>query len=508
MKIRIFISSVQKELADERLALQILISTDPFLARHCVPVLFERQPATLRPKPTPYLELLKSCQVYVAVLWKEYGAITAGKSATHREYELAQKLGMPTLITIRGPAGLERDPGTNALIDEIRSAGHTYDRFETTEELQKHVRSRLIRHIQDIYHVEPTTDQNQVARHTIQVASAFERQRIDRLAWEELDHGIATEVVQSAQESTDKRIGLNDVRHGLWQRGYLWRDESDRYFATAAGALLFGSDPSILFPHCRLELAAHTGAERTSNPSDHQTVRKPLTRAIDESVSFIQRNTRHPLRVVGLKRINVSEYPEEALREAIVNALAHRDYEDAGRKISIDVFLDRIEIVSPGPLPGNLSLKMLQSGKARARSRNPNIAQGLVLLGRMEERGTGIQRMRDAMLDHGLDLPVIRVVEDEVVVTLPGPGENLDRIRIPDGEVITLEPSVEAKLNERQKEIVREVVRNGSVTTGWCKEQFGVVQDTAVRDLRELVEWKVLEVRGKGRGTHYVLAQS
>ncbi|NTU58612.1 MAG: DUF4062 domain-containing protein [Chlorobiaceae bacterium] len=507
MRIRVFISSVQKELGDERLALQILLSTDPFLSQHCVPVLFEEEPTALRPDPQAYLELLRSCQVYVGIVWKEYGRPVDGLSATHHEYRFARDFKLPALILIKGPNDLTRSPEADVFINEIKSDGHKYERFDTIEGLQEAVRKRLVRHIKETYDLEPTSDQNTSALQTIHIASLFERQRLEVLPWEEINMPIAHRLVANAEDADSDSIGDDDVKHSLWQRGYLWKDERNQYYATAAGLMLLAPDPSIYFAHARIQVAAYVGVTRTAKPLDHATIRKPLSEAIDETVTFIRKNTRHPLRVVGLQRIEVDEYPVEALREGLVNALAHRDYEDAARRVTVDVFKDRIEIVSPGNLPDNLTLKKLRSGNARSQSRNPNIAQGLVFLGRMEERGTGIMRMQDAMLDHGLDKPVINLSDGEVVLTFPGAGDNLDRIRTTEKAVQSLKPSVEAKLTDRQKAILKEAVLNGSVTSGWVCKTFNVTRETAVQDFASMVEFALLVRIGKGRGTRYEISR-
>lgn len=502
MRIKVFVSSVQKELADERMALQVLLSTDPFLVEHCVPILFEEEPSALHPNPKEYLQLLETCQVYLGVMWREYGNVVDEHSATHHEYNRAQELKLPTLITVKGGANLKRDAETQAFFNRIRTDGHTYDRFTDVESLQKKVRARLIKHIGETYAIEPTADQEHSAQLTMHVASSFERQRLTGVPWGKVNRKIATEIASAAE---GKKLMISAVRGALRRRGYLWRDEDENYFATAAGIVLFASDPSVHFSHTRVEIAAYSGKKRNAALLDHATLRLPIPTAIDETVSFIRKNTRQPLRIVGLKKVPVDEYPEEALREALVNALAHRDYEDTSARVMIDLFKDRIEISSPGSLAGNLTITKLRGGSARSRSRNPGIAQGLVFLHRMEERGTGIQRMKNAMLNHGLDKPKLTLDDDIFTVMLPGPGEDLDRIRTPKDDGAGIPPSVEAKLNKRQKKILNEVVKNGSVTTKWCKDTFGVVQDTAARDLKKLTQLKLLESRGKGRGTHYVL---
>jgi predicted HTH transcriptional regulator len=184
--------------------------------------------------------------------------------------------------------------------------------------------------------------------------------------------------------------------------------------------------------------------------------------------------------------------------------MAHRQYEDAGRKIILEVFADRVVVSSPGLPPAPITLASLRKGKYRPCSRNPVLAQCLSYFHRIEERGSGFRRMRDQMLDHGLDQPLIGTDTGYFQVVFPGPGDDLDRIRVPDGRFVVT-PAVEAKLNERQKRILAHVLEAGSVTSGWCLKEFGVVYNTAYRDLDGLVRLGVLSQEGSGRGTRYTL---
>jgi predicted HTH transcriptional regulator len=505
MKLRVFISSVQKELADERLAIQTLITTDPFLSEHCVPVLFDQHPAPLTPKPKPYLDLLDECNIYLCILWNEYGLKVNGLSATHREYRHANSKGMPILLNIKGPNTLKRPKEISDFITEIKEHHYTYARFKTSEELQNKVRDRLIRHIKDHYDIEPTNIQDSIAHQTIKVASSFERQRLDQIEWDDIDHSLTKDFVSKIEENPSDALTEEKIMNSLYKRGFFWRDENGQYFATAAGILFFAKDPSIVFPHARIQILVFHGTERSSKPDDKATIRKPILNAIDESVEFIQRNIRHPLRIVGLNRVKLDEYPKESVREALINALVHRDYEDAGRRIRVEIFKDRIEIISPGNLPGNLTLTKLSHGKASPRSRNPIIAQAISQKDLMEERGTGILRMREHMLNHGLDIPTFRLYDDELIVTLHGPGDNLDCLRTPSDVKGPITPAIESKLNERQRKIIHQANIEGKITSGWCSKAFGITRETAVQDLKGLTEVKLLMKKGKGRGVHYVL---
>jgi ATP-dependent DNA helicase RecG len=88
-------------------------------------------------------------------------------------------------------------------------------------------------------------------------------------------------------------------------------------------------------------------------------------------------------------------------------------------------------------------------------------------------------------------------------VTLPGPDGNFDRLRTPVDTKVLVPPSIEAQLNERQKQIMVQVQQEGKVTSGWCRGTFGVSYNTAYRDLSDLVERGLLVQCGKGRATRY-----
>jgi predicted HTH transcriptional regulator len=226
--------------------------------------------------------------------------------------------------------------------------------------------------------------------------------------------------------------------------------------------------------------------------------------AIERALAFIDRNTRHPMRVVGLNRVRLDEYPASGLREALVNAVAHRQYEDAGRKIMLEVFADRVVVSSPGLPPAPITLAALRRGKYRPCSRNPVLAQCLSYFHRIEERGSGFRRMRDQMLDHGLDQPLLGTDTGYFQVTFPGPGDNIDRLRVPEKQLL-ITPAVEAQLSDRQQRVLRHVLDAGSVTRRWCVAEFHVANDTAGRDLKSLTDLGLLIPEGRARAVRYVL---
>jgi predicted HTH transcriptional regulator len=188
-----------------------------------------------------------------------------------------------------------------------------------------------------------------------------------------------------------------------------------------------------------------------------------------------------------------------------VNAVAHRQYEDAGRKIILEIFADRVIVLSPGLPPRPITLANLRKGKYRPCSRNPVLAQCLSYFHRIEERGSGFRRMHDQMLDHGLDPPLLGTDTGYFQVTFPGPGDNIERLRVPEKELLVT-PAVEAQLNERQRSMVSLLVQGEILTSRRCEEEFGVTRDTASRDFSLLLELGLATKEGQGRSTRYVLA--
>jgi len=503
----VFVSSVQKELEDERLIVQNLLNTDPFLSAHSSPLLYEYEPASPDKALVDCLKCLDRCQVYLLIVAVQYGARIGDISITHAEYRRAKEKRLPILAFIRGDRDLKREEGTDALLREIDADGMKYKRFGNIIELQKEVRSAVVKLLQDRFGVNPSSDEDKIALQTIEATSFFESQPLTRLRWQDLDRDVLRKLLAATENKDASSVSETDLVFGASVRGLIWREPgTGEMYATAAGVILLAKDPSMVFPQCRILADAYRSTELDGDPRDHEDIRLPMPLAIDRAIAFIDRNTRHPMRIVGLNRVRLDEYPVNGLREALVNAVAHRQYEDGGRKIMLEVFSDRVVVSSPGMPPAPLTLAVLRKGKYRPCSRNPVLAQCLSYFHRIEERGSGFRRMRDQMLNHGLDQPLIGADTGYFQVTFPGPGDDIERIRVPQAQLLVT-PAVEAQLNERQKKIARQAVENGFVTAGWCMKNLHVVRDTAHRDLTALVAFGILVTKGAGRGTRYVLKE-
>ncbi len=508
-KLRVFVSSVQKELEHERAAAAQLISFDPFLLKHCEAVLYDKEPPVGRPNPKAYLDCLRSCQIYLLILDVEYGRPAGDLSATHQEYRLAQQTKLPTLVFIRGLDSRRddaREAKTKEFVNEIKRDGHKYVRFHDREDLRLAVRSGLYSVLEKEFNLKASQEDSEDGEQLIEVASTFETAPIPDVSAQSLDAAALASFVEAVIEQPEMRIWDDAPEHALVTRGLAVQRPGEPAIVSRAAYLLFAPRPANRFPQAEILVDAYPETEVSGKPRGQLNVNAPLLAAIEQILEFADKHTFHPTRVVGINNLTLDEYPVGALREALVNAVAHRNYEDASRKTNVQVFSDRIVVASPGYPPAPLTLAKLRKGNYRACSRNPLVAQSLATLKLMEQRGSGFARMRDAMLNHGLDVPTFAEQDGYFVVTFPGPNGNYERLKVAEGTPGLVSPAVEAQLNDRQKAIMVEAQKAGSVTSGWCRKRFGVTYNTAYLDLSDLVERKLLVQAGKGRATRYQLA--
>ncbi|HEY9250563.1 MAG TPA: DUF4062 domain-containing protein, partial [Rariglobus sp.] len=207
----------------ERAALGGLLATDPFLSATTVPRLFEEYPAPLRPNKRGYLDLLRTCNVYLLIVGREYGtALEDGLSATHQEYLLAQELHLPTLVCVKGDNTFAREEKAAALLQAARDHGYTYSRFNSQDELLGVARERLIEHIKREFDTQPTASENQTASEMLHTAADFERRQVTTLSLEDLDDKLARELVASAEDKPVDKLSDDAVRQALLSRSYLW----------------------------------------------------------------------------------------------------------------------------------------------------------------------------------------------------------------------------------------------------------------------------------------------
>lgn len=169
-----------------------------------------------------------------------------------------------------------------------------------------------------------------------------------------------------------------------------------------AGALMFADDINKFIPYSETILVAFKGTDKTYI-YDRKDVRNDLLIQLNEAMAFLKKHLNVRSEIRELNRYDIYELPLDALREALVNALVHRDYSMRGTNISVNIFDDRVEIVNPGGFASGLSKENF--GKESIR-RNLIIADLFHRMDKMERVGSGIGRMRTLMKEAGLKTPV------------------------------------------------------------------------------------------------------
>lgn len=198
-----------------------------------------------------------------------------------------------------------------------------------------------------------------------------------------------------------------------------------------------------------------------------------------------------PISYQGLERMEPLEYPEPALREAILNAIIHKEY-SAGTWIYLRVRDDRLTIWNPGPLPEELTIEQLKTDHS-SHPRNEHIASVFFLAGYIENWGRGTNKIIEATLEAGLPEPLIEEDQDGIKVTFLK-------------DIYTEEYLRTLDLNERQVKAILYTKKAGKIANKEYQKLFGISRITATRDLSNLVEKNLLSGSGdKGAGSFYTL---
>ncbi|MFL5516174.1 MAG: ATP-binding protein, partial [Gemmatimonadales bacterium] len=195
----------------------------------------------------------------------------------------------------------------------------------------------------------------------------------------------------------------------------LLTDYQGRKVPTVGGVLLFGVDRERHFPDAWIQAGRFAGSDK-SRILDRAEFRALPARAIEDAIAFIEKHSMHGAEIGAVRRKERWNLPPVAVREAVINAVAHADYAQRGAPIRISIFDDRLEIENPGLLPFGLTVEDLQHGISKLRNRV--IGRVFHALGLIEQWGSGIQRMTAACRDAGLADPRLEEIATRFRVTI------------------------------------------------------------------------------------------
>lgn len=321
--------------------------------------------------------------------------------------------------------------------------------------------------------------------------SRLECEVVDRATVKDL----SLDALQRYLDARESRLEVpsEELWRHLERAGYLGRTKGGELAPTLATVVLFAEQPADILPQCRVSIEARKGGRTI--PGDFEG---PLMSFRDHLNAFFAENMRRFINIQGLDRVVEREYPMEAIREAAFNAVVHRDYQ-GGARVHIVLDESSLEVRSPGGLLKPLSLSRVRSFNAPPYSRNPHIAVVVNRMGWIEEKGSGLTRMRETMLAKHLRPPLFDIEDGYFVVRLVGQEQASQGVRV--------ESQLFQKLAPIQRQIVEYLLKAKEIATKDCAERFNIGVSTARRHLGILRNFGIVELEGTGPRTRYVLVK-
>ncbi len=398
-RIRIFISSVQSELAEERRALKDYIEGDALFSRFFEVFLFESLPAGDRRADDVYLDEVARCDLYLGLFGDEYGyPDVGGRSPTEREFDRATETGKIRLIYVRGAGDEARHPKMAAL---IKKAGGQLirRRFGSKPELVAAVYASLVQVLED--------------RDLIRTGP-FDGTFCRGASLDDLDKDGIVSFVGLARRA--RGFPLPEDSDPAEVLTHL--DLLDEGRPTHAAVLLFGKRPQRLLISSEVKCAHFHGIEVEKPIPSYQLYKGTVFQLVDQALDFVMSKIDRWIgtRSESAQAPTIYELPREVVGEAIVNAVAHRDYSSSA-SVQVMLFSDRLEVWNPGSLPPALTLDKLRQPHASFPA-NPLLAEPLYLTKYIERMGTGTGDMIRRCRDAGLREPEFRLDGGCFVLTL------------------------------------------------------------------------------------------
>jgi predicted HTH transcriptional regulator len=462
-------------LADERHAIGSFVNSDPLLRRFFDVFLFENVPASSRRADEVYLAEVDASDVYVGMFGNDYGFEDAeGISPTEREFDRATAKGKTRLIFLKAPNDQPRHPKMQNLIRKAE-AHLIRRRFSTIPELTAALSASLVEFL--------------FAKGLVQ-NRPFEEQPCPDTTLDDLDAKAVAAFTRRAREERQfplaEGAAMADV---LTHLNLLLNGQP-----TKAAVLLFGRNPQRFLPSAEVRCMHFHGTEVARPVPFYRIFKGNLFDQVDMAHDFVMSKLN---RSVGTRAESAQapvryEVPSDVVREAIVNAIAHRDYaSDAA--VQVSVFADRFEVWNPGQLLPPLTPEKLRHPHSSI-ARNHRVCETLFLARYIEKFGTGTLMMIRECRAHALPEPDFLQHSGEFVTTVWRDWLTEKVIR-------------ELQLNERQATAVAVLRQARKISNREYRNLTGANDRTALRDLSELVAKRLLVRSGKtGRSAFYHLA--
>lgn len=402
LKYQVFISSVQGEFAEERKSLYDFIRQDTFLKMFFEPVIFEELSASGYSPKEMYLSEIEKSDIYVGLFGADYGfEDEEGISPTEREFDYAQEQNLPCWIFIKGNDKTKRHEKMIQLIKKAESC-ISRKRFMDMNQLKKEIAHSCAVYLKQKgnLHLED-----------------FDSSTNNKATLDDIADEAVTEFVITAKNI--RKLPLKETDSKVKVLTHLKMHNAAGL--TNSAILVFGKVPQAFFPTAIVKCAHFHGNTIEKPIPDFKEFGGTVFQMTDDAVDFVlsKISVSRGDRSISNRVETVYEIPRSIISEAVINAIAHRDYFSNG-SIQVSVFKNRIEIENPGSLPIELDVASLRKDHS-SYPHNPLLANCMFLAGTIERFGTGIPEMFAKSKERGLKAPVFSV-EKSFKVTLWRPS--------------------------------------------------------------------------------------
>lgn len=481
MRYKIFISGVQKELKAERRAVKDYITGEVLLSEYFDVFLFEDVSAKSKPAEFVYLGEVRDSDVYIGILGQEYGAVGKNKmSPTEEEYREAKNLDKTVFIYIKGANGAndkKRDPGVQHLIKEIGDAreGFVRKRFNKNDELTRFVHASLIDFLKE---------EGIIGR------GVFDERICQDAGLSDIDNEKVRWFLRMAKASRKYPLKEDSSIKDAFTHLDLIKDAK----LTNAAVLLFGKNPHKFFIQAEVKCLQFSGTEVRKPFVNYQVYSGNLFEQVDKARAFVLDAIKFPvIQKAGSVRFERPyEIPEFAIQEAIVNAVAHRNYNNTSG-VQVMVFADRVEVWNSGSLPSELTVEDLKKPHTSFPA-NPYLANALYLADYAQRAGSGtIEMIEQCKAQHTPEPEFVVIRNKEFRTILPR-------------DYLTEQVLNRMGLNERQVKAIKLIKEKGVISLSDIQVFYETItRKTLYRDLQHLVDKKLIKAQGDRKGRRYLL---
>jgi predicted HTH transcriptional regulator len=476
---------VQSEFAEERQMLFDYLTTDALLGKFFEPFVFENLPAMTALPSAVFLQEVERCDIYIGIFGEKYGYEDAeGISPTEREYDYSTKLHKTRLVFLKNVQ--IRDKKETSFIKKVEKE-LIRRAFSEIEELKTEVYSSLVRYLEE-----------QELLRLLPFDAAINKYATIN----DIDERKVKEFVRVAQIKRSFPFDETaDFKNVLSQLNLV-----DEERITNAALLLFGKDPQKFMLTSAVKCCQFYGTEIEKPIPSYHIYYGDVFQLIDQSVSFVMSRIDAK---VGARDKNVSvdidfELPREAVKEAIVNAICHRDY-TSNASVQVMLFRDRLEIWNPGHLPYGLTVEMLR-GRHKSIPTNPLLARPMYLYGSIEQVGTGTEMIIKQCLDFGLKAPEFQQNVDFITTfwRREDSEDNIVEKQVVDIASAHVTDNVTDNVTDsRENQIVKMIQENNRISLTQLAKKLSVTKRTIIRDMEAMKEKGIIRREGNAKSGHW-----